>query len=55
MGKGDKYRPVDNSKFDKNYEAIKWTPRKRLKVKRKEKNLTFKNYMVLFIAIVGAA
>jgi hypothetical protein len=23
-GKGDRYRPVDKKKYDKNYESIKW-------------------------------
>jgi hypothetical protein len=27
-GKGDRYRKVDISKYDSNYDQIKWKPRK---------------------------
>ena len=28
-GKGDKQRRVDKAKYDRNYDAIRWKPRKR--------------------------
>lgn len=37
-GKGDTYRPVDNKKWDSNYDNIKWKSKKDTDQKSKVKN-----------------
>jgi hypothetical protein len=38
-GKGDRFRPVDKKKYDKNYESIKWNGNvKKIDIKKVSSN-----------------